>query len=253
MERIRKPFQGVWNIVRFNWHFYVIAVFIICVLVLTGFLIGNNCLNPFSVVAFGIFIPTMISLIVSWYVYDYSDLYSLNWLNEFDLNPAVMININAGFDEFSLMLQHKFKDARLEVFDFYAALPQKEISITRAQKVYPACVSTKQISLIEIPIEVKVVDVVCLFLAAHEIRNEKDRVCFFKELNRSLNADGKIVVIEHLRNGYNFLAYTIGFLHFLPLGKWLKTFSDAGLKVISETKITPFINLFILQKDGNSF
>ena len=26
MATLRKPFQGVWNIVRFNWHFYVLSL-----------------------------------------------------------------------------------------------------------------------------------------------------------------------------------------------------------------------------------
>ena len=32
MENLRKPFQGILNIVRFNWHFYVLAAFFIGVL-----------------------------------------------------------------------------------------------------------------------------------------------------------------------------------------------------------------------------
>lgn len=32
MEQLRNPFQGVKNIVRFNWHFYV-GVIVFCLLV----------------------------------------------------------------------------------------------------------------------------------------------------------------------------------------------------------------------------
>ena len=38
MEGIRRPFQGVTNVVLFNWHFYVLAVTVTLItLVLGGF------------------------------------------------------------------------------------------------------------------------------------------------------------------------------------------------------------------------
>ncbi len=36
---LRKPFQGVWNIIRFNWHFYVVAFVVIFI----SFLIKGLC------------------------------------------------------------------------------------------------------------------------------------------------------------------------------------------------------------------
>jgi hypothetical protein len=59
-------------------------------------------------------------------------------------------------------------------------------------------------------------------------------------------------VTEHLRDPANFLAYTIGFLHFHSRRTWLDTFQSAGLRVEREVKTTPFVTTFFLAKDGNS-
>ena len=75
---------------------------------------------------------------------------------------------------------------------------------------------------------------------------------FFKELNRITKNDGQIVVVEHLQDVANFLAYNIGFFHFHTKATWLKTLYAAGLRVQKEIKITPFITTFILQKNGNT-
>ena len=58
------------------------------------------------------------SLLVSWYVYDLSNLYKLSWL--FPNNDNIkIVNIHAGFDETSVLLSAKFPNAELIVFDFY--------------------------------------------------------------------------------------------------------------------------------------
>lgn len=254
MAAIRKPFQGVYNIVRFNWHFYVLAFLIILTLGLTAKFIIAPFSIIFTILALSIFLITFVSLFVSWFVYDYSGLYQMNWLHPYvSLKQKNIANINAGLDEFSTILQQKFRDAVLQAFDFYDALPQKEISITRAQKVYPPHASMKNINLIAVPVKNKEFDVSFLLLAAHEIRDEDVRIEFFKELHRILKDEGTLIVLEHLRDTYNFLAYTIGFFHFLPMNKWLKTFSESGFRITQQNKITPFLTLFILKKDGNSF
>lgn len=91
-----------------------------------------------------------------------------------------------------------------------------------------------------------------LILAAHEIRQEAERIRFFRELSRILRPTGSVVVVEHLRDEINLLAYTIGFLHFLSKTTWLSTFANAPFPVYRQLKITPFVTAFILRKHGSS-
>lgn len=252
MAAVRKPFQGITNIVRFNWHFYFLAMLFIAILWIVAFF-NNNISNWLFSIAIIIITIILTSLIVSWYVYDYSNLYQLNWLDKYMNESHDIVNINAGFDEFSALIEERFFKSSLTVFDFYDSLEQKEISIIRAQKAYPAFASTIKIPLKLLPLNEEACDVILLLFAAHEIRSDNTRADFFKELGNCLKPNGKIIVVEHLRNVVNFSAYTLGCFHFFALNKWMKTFRKAQLKLTTKDKITPFVTIFILQKDGNSF
>lgn len=248
---MRKPFQGVWNIVRFNWHFYVLAFgFLLMILVLL-----NSTTTPidiyFSILGILVFLSTFISLLVSYYVYDFSELYQLNWIDSSNENKKI-ININAGFDETSFLLKNKFPNSKLTVFDFYDPKQHTEISIKRARKAYPLFPNTKSVSTNSLPFADNEADQIFITFAAHEIRNEQERVIFFKELARILKPAGQVIITEHLRDTANFLAYNIGFLHFYSNKTWHKTFEIANFIIKKEQKLTPFISTFTLTKNGTT-
>lgn len=247
----RKPFQGITNIIRFNWHYYAIAFILISILLLIRNYLPHQLNIGVRVIIPLIILSIIISLCVSWYIYDHSNLYSLDWLNELKISPGQqLVNINAGFDETSLLLSKKYPNAKLSVFDFYDPKKHTEISIARARKAYPAYLGTKSINTNNIPLQKKSVDYIFLILSAHEIRNEEERIIFFKSLGDALNENGKIIVVEHQRNIYNLLAYNFGFFHFFSKKVWQRTFINSNLYEISKIKITPFILAFTLKKNG---
>jgi hypothetical protein len=248
METIRKPFQGISNIIRFNWHFYAIAAFVIIALgIFQKYLPHHLSLGVTFIIGL-IVLTIFISLAVSYYIYDYSSLYTFDWLNQLKIkDDKCIVNISAGFDETSAILAEKFPQTKLKVFDFYDAAKHTEVSIERACKAYPPYPRTEIVNTNAIPLENNSVDIIFLILAAHEIRNNEERIHFFSQLKKSLTSQGKIIVVEHTRDMYNFMAYTIGFFHFLSKNTWLKSFSESDLKIKSSFKITPFITVFVLQ------
>ena len=251
MERMRKPFQGVWNIIRFNWHFYGLAAGAVAGLLYGAYLVDEPYGLYLRLLAAGVGVSTLLSLLTSFYIYDLSGLYTLSWLDFVPTDqPMELVTINAGFDETSELLQRKFPSAHLRVFDFYNPMRHTEVSIKRARRAYPAWPGTQTINTSIVPVADQTVDYVFLILAAHEIRQEAERVVFFRELRRILKPAGTIVLVEHQRDTANFLAYTIGFLHFLSPSTWATTFTQAGLRVQNRRKLTPFITLFTLQNDG---
>jgi len=251
MEGIRKPFQGVTNIIRFNWHFYAGSLgFVISALLLTNYMSEGLRLYMYivSVLVIG---TTLISLAVSHYVYDRSGLYELNWLREPGTGDKV-ININAGLDETSYLLSRKFQHIDLTVFDFYDRLKHTEISIRRARKAYPPFPNTRHVVTTNLPLADQSIDTIFVIFSAHEIRNEAERIEFFKELNRVVKPSGEICITEHLRDLPNFFAYNIGFFHFYSKSSWHRVFQSAHLKVREEIKCTPFISTFILKSNGDT-
>lgn len=253
MEKIRKPFQGVINIVRFNWHLYLLAALFVVALVAVNAVTGNRFLIFFLTIAVVVMLSILISLFVSFYIYDLSPLYTLNWLDKVPINgKGKLVNINAGFDETSTLLQHKFKDAQLTVYDFYDPQKHTEISLRRARKAYPPFTGTQAVSTSSLPLQSGSIDAVFLLLSAHEIRNSHEGDQFFKELARVVKADGKIIITEHIRNNANFLAYNIGAFHFHTRRAWLRVFKKGNFTIVNEIKTTPFITTFILQKNGTA-
>jgi SAM-dependent methyltransferase len=250
---IRKPFQGILNIIRFNWHFYVIAL----LLIVAMFFVLKFLPRPLQITAIIILSLAIagitISLIVSFYIYDYSGLYSLNWLDKLPIgSDKQLVNINAGFDETSPVIQEKYPGCNLLVFDFYDRSKHTEISIERARKAYPAYPGTKPINTYDIPLKANSIDYIFLVFSAHEIRNDDERAEFFRQLGNALKKDGKIIVTEHQRDINNFIAYNIGFFHFFSSGTWKQTFTNAGLFIESAFKVTPFISTFVLIKNGTT-
>lgn len=188
----------------------------------------------------------MMPLLVSAYVYDLSGYYNFKWLNKLNLTqaPKQIVNINAGFDETSFILNNKFPESDLKVFDFYNAKQHTEPAIVRARKVSQVYPNTTQIKSNAIPLNDQSVDIVFLLSAAHEIRSYKEKVAFLEECRRVCKPNGVVVMVEHLRDFSNFLAFTIGFTHFFSKKVWKKAFQEAGFSSIKETKFTPFMSIF---------
>ncbi|UOQ70138.1 class I SAM-dependent methyltransferase [Hymenobacter cellulosilyticus] len=249
---MRRPLEGVWNVVRFNWHFYVGAGSgLLALAAATYFSPATWQLYLLALLVPGI-LPVIVSLLVSYYVYDVSDLYRFGWLTIDPGTQGRMANIHAGFDETSTLLRQRFAQAELHVFDFYDPDLHREVSIKRARAAYPPFPGTITVQPQALPLPGASTDYALVLLSAHEIRQQRERVAFFKEIRRTLLPQGRIIVVEHLRDPANFLAYTIGFFHFYSRATWLQVFRAAGLEVVQEQKITPFVSAFTLQVHGNS-
>ncbi|SUJ26270.1 ubiquinone/menaquinone biosynthesis methyltransferase [Sphingobacterium spiritivorum] len=241
----RKSFTGVWNIIRFNWHFYLIAVLILIISLFVYRYLPHDFQFILTTASIIVGITIISSLMVSCYIYDLSDLYQLKWLGNTDHKQV--LNINAGFDETSIILKSISPDIHLTICDFYDPQKHTEISIKRARKIYPAqdavCVQTTWL-----PFEDNTFDLCLAIFSAHEIRQKDERISFFRELNRITKSGGQIMITEHLRDIPNFLAYTIGFLHFYTKKNWIHIFQEAGFLLKEEIKVTPFVSTFILEK-----
>lgn len=246
MEIKRRRFQGVLNILSFNRHFYIVGLAILLLIILAHILFTMpNIIFWFLIVSFlyGFLMP----LIISAYVYDFSGYYQFHWLNKLAIDAdtvKTIVNINAGFDETSFILQNKFPNAKLQVFDFYNPQKHTEPAIVRARKVSLFFPNTRQMNTSQIPIQEKEVDIVFLLSSAHEIRSNSEKLEFLKECYRICKPNGKVIMVEHLRDFPNFIAFTIGFTHFFSSKVWKKSFKASGFTKIEETKFTPFMSIF---------
>ncbi len=250
MDIKRRPFQGVLNILDFNIHFYYYGIAALLFLLAIVYYINLPTIISILLVsgfAYGLLMP----LIVSAYVYDFSDYYSLKWLNQYIADKTLnyqLVNINAGFDETSFIIKNQLTNSDLQVYDFYDEEHHTEPAIVRARKVSLVYPNTTQIDSSAIPQEDQSVDFVFLLSSAHEIRDFSEKVAFLKECLRICKPTGKIIMVEHLRDLPNFLAFTVGFNHFFSKHVWKDAFTEAGFTAIDEQKFTPFMSIFECKK-----
>ena len=248
MEHSRTKYQGLKNILLFNQHNFLFALVLIAVYIILAICTNGIFAIVFLSLAVSIMVSIIIALIVSHYIYDRTNLYELKWMQ--GLQPGrIILNVNAGFDETSHLIQDKFPASNVISMDFYDPLKHTERSIKKARILYPPNENIIKIRTDKIDNVYERADNIFLIFSAHEIRDIDERVIFFTELKRLLTDNGKICVVEHLRDLPNLLAYNIGFLHFHMRRIWHHTFKQAGLRLTKEIKLNPFIRLFELSYD----
>lgn len=247
----RGRFRGVLQILRFNWPMYAAAAvvlgggaIVIAFLPLPEFL-RIAALAGIGAAAFWL----LVSLAVSHYVYDRAGLYHGEWLaRAVPASPRRYANLHAGFDEFSHVLATRFPQSERVVLDFFDAKRMTEPSIARARALATNQPPAQQADFSALPLKDGELDAAFLVFAAHELREHKARAQLLAELQRSLAPNGRIVLVEHLRNAANFFAFGPGFLHFHSRAQWLHAVAAARLVVADEFSLTAFVRVFVLEK-----
>jgi len=251
MDAGRRRFEGLKNIIRFNYPFYVSAVVAIgLAAALLPFFDGL----PYAIALSGICLAALqmiASLAASAYAYDLSGFYRLDFLPRQLPEGARILNLSAGFDECSPIIAARFPGADLQAYDFFDAQRHTEPSIRRARKSYPPAAGIMLMKTGRLPEATASADLICVILAAHEIRDQGERRAFFAELRRVLKPDGLLLVTEHLRDARNLLAYNVGALHFFPARRWLSDFKAASLAISRNAPVNPFIHCYSLTRDSN--
>jgi SAM-dependent methyltransferase len=247
----RARFQGVLQILRFNWPMYAVAVVVLgggaaaAAFVPLPPLIRIGALIGIGAAAFWL----LASLAVSHYVYDLSAIYAGEWLGRAVRRaPRRYANLHAGFDEFRDVLRERFPNAEHHLLDFFDASRMTEPSIARARALRGNQSAAEPVDFRSLPLPDEQLDAAFLIFAAHELRESDARVQLLREVHRSLAPEGRVVVVEHLRDAPNFLAFGPGFLHFHSRAQWLSDFAAAGLRTAEEFSVTAFVRVFVLEK-----
>ncbi|HZI48828.1 MAG TPA: class I SAM-dependent methyltransferase [Pyrinomonadaceae bacterium] len=244
-------YSGVLKIIRFNWPWYAAAVALTLGMLLCLFLNLPSRINTVLVVGALVIssLWMLLSLAVSHYVYDRSSVGRGTWLSKLVPSNACRGAIfHAGQDEVSPAVARQFPTLDFQVFDFYDERRNGTDSLRRARALNQH--RDLSVKSDEIPVADSAFDLALVVFAAHEIRDESQRTAFFREIRRVLTPSGRLIVAEHLRDSWNFIAYGPGAFHFLSERTWRRSFASAELKILRETNCTRFVRVFELQKNG---
>ena len=246
-------FAGVGQIVSYNWHFYagVAALDIVAIVLTVTEILPGPILYVICVAAVISTFWAVASLLVSHFVYDRSALYQFTWLTPvIRATPKAWVNIHAGLDQTSEALLRIFPVSNPRILDIYDRSQMSEPSIARARRHPFKSLTAEKANPLSLPLRNSECDTVFLILAAHELRHRSARLQFFQEVARSLQPGGRVVLVEHLRDLNNFIAYGPAALHFFSRYEWLKVCNRAGLFPLSELSVTPFIRCLVFTKFG---
>lgn len=244
-------FDGVVKIVRFNIGFYALSV---GGLLGVGVLLALHVLPHLLAVALAcgaalMAFWTVSSLVVSYWVYDHAGVTRWQWLPAaLPFQPRRWVNVHAGLDESTASLKVMLPGTESLVVDIYDAEEMTEPSIARARRLHPATEPFVAARLDALPLPDHDRDTAFLLFAAHEVRQAGRRTKFLREVARVLSDAGQVVLVEHLRDWKNFVAFGPGFLHFHSEWTWRRDLQQAGLAVRREQSVTPFVRCFVLGK-----
>jgi SAM-dependent methyltransferase len=246
---IRHPYQGVLQIMQFNWRSYAAAA----VLGTAAMLIAPRLTLLARAAVLLCAAPAVYwliaSLLVSHYVYDRFPLYDLNWIPRvLDRTPARWINIHSGLDETSALLEEIFPQADHEVADIFDPRVMTEASIHRARQLSLGARPAQPARYDALPFRDGSFDAAFSIFAAHELRSHRQRVALFSEVARILAPGGQFIVVEHARDWSNFLAFGPAFLHFFSPRAWRRAACDADFTVQREFHRTAFVRVYILRR-----
>ncbi|MEA2602616.1 MAG: hypothetical protein QOF89_3608 [Acidobacteriota bacterium] len=246
----RSPYHGMLQILHYNRPMYVRAVAVSLATILAVALLPIPRLLvvlALAGVAAGL-LWSASSLLVSHWIYDRSPLSQWDWLAR--LLPAAphhWASLHAGLDETFGALARIFPAEGGTVLDFYDPAEMTEPSIVRARRLSLDRTATPA-DFRALPLADASQDAIFLIFAAHELRRPDSRRRFFLEIARTLAPGGRAVLVEHLRDRQNFLAFGPGFLHFFPHREWLRLAASADLAVREDFRITPFVAVLVLEK-----
>lgn len=245
----RRPWQGMWTIARLNWPFYAAATLVLLAVAITAWFFAMPTIR-WACVGIGAGVGYFVagSLLVSHWVYDRSELYRWPWVGRaLGRGPhRDFVFCHAGFDEASGSLRAHLGSAGWLVLDHFEPAWMTEPSIRRARRLFPPTAGTQPAPHDRWPLSDGSVDVVLGLLAIHELRSEAQRVAWFGEARRCLRAGGRVVLVEHLRDVANALAFGPGALHFHSAASWRRCWMRAGFRIADDFPLTAWVHVFVL-------
>jgi SAM-dependent methyltransferase len=248
--RKRGKYQGVLQILQFNSRKYLGAAAGVLTAALAGPHLGAFARWVLIMGAAPLAFWTVSSLIVSHYVYDRFPLYDFRPIAVLlARRPRRWINIHSGWDETSELLGELFPGSKGDVVDIFDPRLMTESSIRRAQRMNHSTFAATPGRHDELPFEAESFDAAFSIFAAHELRRHEQRVRLFAEIARVLRRSGDFVLMEHVRDWQNFLAFGPGVLHFFSRRAWRRAASQASLNVQRELRMTPFVHVYILRRN----
>ncbi len=201
-------------------------------------------------VAFGIAavigsILTVGATIAVLWVFDWGSSSRWRWVMASAERPRRWLNVTTGFDDSTAMLRASLDSPEGLAVDLFDTHVDHEAALRRARRRFPP--RGRSVSIHELGGSApRSADAIFLLMSAHETDGE-DRDRLFTIIRHVLTDGGRLVLVEHLRDLANAVAFGPGAWHFENRDAWIQTAESAGLQLVKETRLTPFVHGFVFE------
>ncbi|MFP5342426.1 MAG: YndJ family transporter [Candidatus Limnocylindria bacterium] len=201
---------------------------------------------PLAIAGVAAIVMTVAAIATIWWVFERSADRRWAWVTGQAGRPRRWLNLTAGFDDSSAMLRRSLggEGRSIDVLDPTQGL---ERPLARARRRFPPPGPSVAPAAVDAAVDPGGADVVFLLMSAHEAHGNA-RTDLLRSAARALAPGGRIILVEHLRDAANVLAFGPGAWHFSSRDEWMATTRVAGLRLVDEARLGPFVAGFALAR-----
>jgi hypothetical protein len=186
---------------------------------------------------------TAAAVIVTWRVFGADAAARWDWVRSASARSTRWLNLTTGFDDSTGRLQAIVDGVgrTIDVFDLTRA---PDAPLRRAREAFPPAGLTVPVAGLAAVVEPASAETVFLLMSAHETHGH-ERHALFLAARQALGSGGRVVLVEHLRDLANIVAFGPGAWQFSRRDDWLRSASEAGLVLIDERRLDPWVSGFV--------
>ena len=231
---------GVGRVVLLNWPKYVAAVSALALGVTAVSYSRGMARLEFALLCALIAYGTAASLLATWWVYDHEAQRLYQRIADHRHGTAPWVLVHAGFDESHGRL-HALLGPPAHHFDIGPSSDRSR-SLRRAH----ALSGRDGVPVVgALPVGDASIGLVVVLFGIHELHSDSDAVALLRELTRITVGDGSVVIVEHLIDVANIVAYGPAAWHFSTGGRWRNAVTSAGMRLKSATRVGGLVTVMV--------
>jgi len=249
-EVMQHVHRGVRQVVSYHWPFYLfaLAACIGALGLLTYVPMGTSLTTIITIGFVAAAYWLVVGTLAVWYVFDLSPLTRWQWIPDvLRIVPSRWGNLHVGGDEATPTLRALYPHSVGDEIDFFDPALVTEPGLLRLRRQRDASNPTPLTHLYDWSAEEASWDVAFLIFAAHEMRTHEARVALLSRVRQGLRSGGKILLVEHFRDPFNFLAFGPAFTHFFSRDAWTRAADDAGFTIARDKKVNLLVHAVVLE------
>jgi ubiquinone/menaquinone biosynthesis C-methylase UbiE len=247
-----RHYSGTMSTLLYNWPIFASILFFGLVMLAVSFLLPAPWSWLSLTCGLGALGLILSILATTYIVYDWGATHEYDRLAELgDLAQAnVIVDITCGKLRGTRGLLPLFQQGHYFLIDIYDAEKMRESALRRAREMEPPLQTNRRIyqqpgQVDSLPLPHNWADIIYCDFSLHEIPKPGDREALFAEFARVLKPAGRLLIAEHGRDLFNFMAFGPGVFSFFSPAIWRQHIVEAGLTIQHHERWRGLVHLWV--------